>query len=167
MSQEEIDGMSVADYEEYEKKRILANAWDVAKEVTRRIDGAPVLGEYIKAHLSDELKDMFFFDNRDLIHEYAKISSASRKQSVPGSTYIGKILSFIESHFKIGELYMEYLKTGCLEHGDLCGYCDTHPFTGPVMTRIPQPIPDPDRPLHYLDVFQTSTLDASGKPRQA
>lgn len=33
------------------------------------------------------------------------------------------------------------------------------------MTRIPQPVPDPQRPNHYLSVFETSELNEYGLPR--
>ena len=61
---------------------------------------------------------------------------------------------------------MEFIKTGCSEYGNVCTYCEAHPFTGPAMQRIPQPIPDPERPCHFMDVFQTPTVDSEGKQRQ-
>ena len=61
MTQEEIDKMSLADYEEHKKTRMGKNAWEVANGVTRRVDGAPVLSEFIKAFVSDEAKDMPVF----------------------------------------------------------------------------------------------------------
>ena len=106
---------------------------------------------------------MGFFDNRDLLHEYARATKVTAKQSVPDSAYFEKIFNLIEKHFKIGELFMEFIKTGCSEYGNVCTYCDAHPFTGPAMQRIPQPIPDPERPCHFMDVFQMPTVDSEGK----
>ena len=37
------------------------NAWEVANEVTCRIDGAPVLSEFIKTFVSDVAKDIYIF----------------------------------------------------------------------------------------------------------
>ena len=36
------------------------NAWEVAKELVERIDGAPVMGEMIKAYLSEDENQFFF-----------------------------------------------------------------------------------------------------------
>ena len=59
----------------------------------------------------------------------------------------------MESHHNIGELYMEYLRKDCLEKGgQLCSYCQENDWVGPPMNRIPQPIPDKNRPGHFLPV---------------
>ena len=60
MTQEEIDKMTLADYEVHKKTRTKKNAEEVANEVTCHIDGAPVLSEFIKTFVSDVAKDMFF-----------------------------------------------------------------------------------------------------------
>ena len=54
---------------DYEKERIEKNAWIVAKELVKRIDCAPVLGEQVNAKLSDMTDKLFFF-NKDLLMEY-------------------------------------------------------------------------------------------------
>ena len=63
---------------------------------------------------------------------------------------------------------MEYLKGSCREklEGNLCSYCQNHPFLGQAAMRIPQPVPDLNNPGHYLSVFDTPTVDSEGKPRQ-
>ena len=67
---------------------------------------------------------------------------------------MNKISTFIESHYNVGELYMEFLKRACSEHSDgrLCDFCESHPWVGPEIERIPQPIPDPKNPPHYTPV---------------
>ena len=52
MTEEEVQSMSVKDFQEYEKKRMENNAWEVANEVKARIHDAPVLSEYITAYLT-------------------------------------------------------------------------------------------------------------------
>ena len=49
MTEEEVQSMSVKDFQEYEKKRMENNAWEVANEVKARIHDAPVLSEYNRA----------------------------------------------------------------------------------------------------------------------
>ena len=84
------------------KKKKQDNAWYVAKVIKGRIHDAPVLSEYIKSIVSDRLNDLFFF-NQKLLHEYSKTNSELAKESVPGSNYLSKILTFWDIHHKRGE----------------------------------------------------------------
>ena len=61
MTEDEVKSMSVKDFQEYEKKRMENNAWDVAKEVQERIHDAPVLKEYITAYLTMKPEDQIFW----------------------------------------------------------------------------------------------------------
>lgn len=60
LTQEEVDAMSVKEFEAYEKKRMEKNAWSVAQNIAARIDDTPVLGNYITALISDRPDDAFF-----------------------------------------------------------------------------------------------------------
>jgi hypothetical protein len=40
LSEEEIEALSVKEYEEMEKKRMEQNAWSISKQLVDRIDGA-------------------------------------------------------------------------------------------------------------------------------
>ncbi|XP_070570891.1 uncharacterized protein [Ptychodera flava] len=165
MTREEIEKMSVKEYEEYEARRMTQNAWIVAKEVVSRIDGAPVLGQYITGCLADKPEDAFFF-NRQYLLQYMAATSSS-KSTTPGSGYIEKILEFISTHYSFGELYMDYLKLGCKEKaGEPCEFCCKHSWIGPQMSRIPQPVPDNEKPGHYMAVEKTPLVDDKGQPRQ-
>ena len=63
---------------------------------------------------------------------------------------------------------MEYQKGSCLEvSGELCWHCKWNDWIGPKCNRIPQPIPDPKNPMHYLDVFSTPLVDGKGRIREA
>lgn len=79
--------------------------------------------------------------------------------------YIRKILSFIDSHYRIGELYMEYIKEGCLEKGEKCEKCKDGQWLGPKFERVPAPFPDPENPGHYKGVFDTPKVDKDGQLR--
>ena len=158
--------MSVKDFQEYEKKRMENNAWDVAKEVKERIHDAPVLKEYITAYLTMKPEDQFFFNGANIL-AFNKAKRDTSREQIPGSGCMNKISTFIESHYNVGELYMEFLKRACSEHSDgrLCDFCESHPWVGPESERIPQPIPDPKNPPHYKSVFCTPVRNNDGSRR--
>ena len=159
--------MSLQEYEQYEESRVHKNAWHAAEVIKDQIQDAPVLSDYIKSFVSDQEKDMSFF-SQDLIHEFSRKTSDAAKEEVQGSNYIRKVLIFIESHHKVGELFMEYLKGSCKSiNGELCRHCEVNGWIGPDFSRIPQPVPDSAKPIHYLDVFRTSVLDKKGEERLA
>ena len=67
MTDEEVNGMSLQEYELYEEKRMQDSAWYVAKVIKERIHDAPVLREYITSVVSDKPGDMFFF-NQEILY---------------------------------------------------------------------------------------------------
>lgn len=170
MTAEEIEGMSLQAFEKYEAERMLNNAWAVSKELVKRIDGAPVLGEYISCKLSEERDQMFFF-NKESLDAYQH-ASGGKKDLVAGSGYIKKILKFMSSRYINGELFMEYIKFAC-KNDDLplgCEYCSEHNWIGPPMKRVSQPMPDTENPGHFLNVFKAPQQDRSPddwQPRDA
>ena len=153
MSEDEIQSMSLKEYECYEEMRMQSNAWYVSKIIQERIQDAPVLNEYISSFVSDKPNEMFF-PNQDLLHESSQKSSESAKDEVPGANYFKKILDFWKNHYKSGQLFMEFIKGGCLDViGELCWHCKSSDWIGARCSRIPQPMPDLENPMHYLDVF--------------
>ena len=166
MTEDEVKSMLVKDFQKYEKKRMENNAWDVAKEVKERILDAHVLKEYITAFLTMKPEDQFFFDE-DNILEFNKAKSDTSREQIPGSGYMNKISTFIESHYNVGELYIDFLKRACSEHSDgrLCDFYESHPWVGPESERIPKPIPDPKNPPHYKSVFCTPVRNDNGSRR--
>lgn len=59
MTSEEIESMSLQEYDACENARMERNAWAVTAEVQRRVDDAPVLSEYITAYTSQRIDDVF------------------------------------------------------------------------------------------------------------
>ena len=98
MSQREIEMLSVKEFEEVEEKRMQKNAWAVSRELVERIDGAPVLGERIKAYLSEDTTEHFFFNQKYLM-QYISVSGQAAKDKIPGSAYVSKIIQFFNSHY--------------------------------------------------------------------
>ena len=143
VTEEEITEMSLKDFEAHENERMTKNAWMVAEELVKRIDGAYVLGEYIHCQLSEEPSKMFFF-NRDSLQAYQN-ASMEKKKPVPCSGYINKMMQFMSSHYIYGGLFMEYVKFSCsnsTENASLCEFCSNSNWIGPPSDRIPQPVPD-------------------------
>ena len=66
-----------------------------------------------------------------------------------------KITNFIELHYRVGELYMEFIKDGCMEKGEQRSWCKETKWIGPKFERVPEPHPDSQRKGHYMDVFET------------
>jgi hypothetical protein len=86
MSEEEIRKISIKEYEKYEMERMEKNAWHVAKEITKRIDEAPVLSTNIKAYLSEFNEKQFFF-NGDNLRAYQAASSKKKVKYQVQPTY--------------------------------------------------------------------------------
>ena len=162
LSKEAVDRLTVQEFEQLEYERMQKNAWFVANLLVKRIDGAPVLGERIKAYLA-EVKEKQFFFNEKYLMQYNSASNPSAKKDIPGANYFDKILRFFEAHYKVGELFMEYVKFGCASN--ICEFCVS--WNGKPAERIPQPVPDTDRPYHYMHVSVTPKLTGKGTPRDA
>ena len=54
MNEDEMQSMSLKEYENYEEMRIESNAWYASKIIQERIQNAPVLIEYISSTVSDK-----------------------------------------------------------------------------------------------------------------
>ena len=80
------------------------NVWQVTQEVADRIEGAPVLKEFMKSFLTPKVDDQFFF-NKEHLDEYFSTSSVAVKKSVPGYNYIQKIEQYYQDHFETGKLH--------------------------------------------------------------
>ena len=168
MSEGSIANLAIQDYEKFEEQRMEKNAWRVASQLAERIDGAPVLSDYIHAGVSERAEDSFF--NGEYLSEYMK-KSVKDRNDMPGSAYVSKILEFNEKHVKSGELHTEFLKGPWKgKDGSLCKHCVTDgpeeiAWTGPVTERIPRPIPDQSAvpEFKYLSVHTSSNNDENGK----
>ena len=90
-------------------------------------------------------------------------ASGRNKAEVPGAAYFGKIESFMEDDYIRGELFMEFCRDACKESRDgssnLCCWCPYNEWIRPEMERIPQPVPDPNNPGHFMDVYQMKSTN--------
>jgi len=104
MSKEEIANLSLQDYDKLKQQRMEFNAWEVAKEITNPIDGAPVLSEYIPALTAEPISNQYFLNKEELVKYVA--ASEAPKASLPGSAYICKIFTFMKTHYQFGKVYI-------------------------------------------------------------
>ena len=65
--------------------------------------------------LVSETKEELFFNDIDFLVTYLNASATKQSDILPGHAYYTKVLKFIEKHFQVGELYMEYIKMTALK----------------------------------------------------
>ena len=164
MTDDEINSLTTKQFEDLEDERMERNAWQVAQEVADRIEGAPVLKEFMKSFLTPKVDDQFFF-NKEHLDEYFSTSSVAVKKSVPRYNYIQKIEQYYQDHFETGKLYMEFLRGDCcVLASNLCSFCASLTSAPRIENRVPRPMPDPENPGHYFKAFDTPT-HVDGKRR--
>ncbi|CAB3990932.1 Transient receptor potential cation channel subfamily A member 1 [Paramuricea clavata] len=115
------------------------------------------LSEIITSYVSEEQDKLFFFNQKYLLQyllQYHAGSSLEAKKTVPGASYYAKVINFFNFHYRVGELFMEYIKFSCKEKE--CEFCLS--WSGVPVEKVPQPVPDPTRPGHYMNVSATPSL---------
>ncbi len=113
------------------------------------------------------MKELFFVDT-EYLHQFLN-SSAEKRKVCSGTHYFQKIEKFIANHVNKGAKYYEYIKHSCREkNGQLCSYCEEHPWIGPECRAAPRPFPNTEvlPKFQYLNVSRTPTHD-NGIPRPA
>ena len=158
LTAEQIKGMSHQDLEMEELKRMEYNAFKVSEEIALRIDGAVAPGGYMKSYVSSNVKELFFVDT-EYLHQFLN-SSTEKRKLCPGTHHFQKIENFIENHVNKGAKYYEYVKHSCREkNGQLCSFCQEHPWIGPECRAAPRPFPNTEvlPKLQYLNVSCTPT----------
>ena len=79
-----------------------------------------------------------------------------------------KITNFVELHYRVGELYMEFIKYGCMEKKRTVFLVQRDKWIGPKFERVLEPCSDSQRRGHYMDVFETPNyVDEAKKSSQA
>ena len=79
LSDEDIVNLTLDQYNKTEEQRDQRNAWGVAM----RVDGAPCMGEYMKARVTIKHADGFFW-NKEYVEKFFKTHSDNAKQEIPG-----------------------------------------------------------------------------------
>ena len=109
-----------------------------------------------------ETKEELFFNDIDFLITYLN-ASATKQSDMPGHAYYTKVLKFIEKHFQVGELYMEYIKNDCSKDGATWDFCTEYPFRGPYFPRVPRPYPGDNG--YFLPYASTTLVTSVGSPR--
>ena len=93
--------------------------------------------------------------------------SETQRITIPGHAYYNKLQCFIDNHFEIGELYLEYLKGDCKRKlGDFCDFCKSNEWVGPQINRAPRRYPDRSKNgFHYLLASKTQLTNEDGSAR--
>ena len=158
---EEIDALSASEVKQKERDCMEKNAWQVAQEVAAMVDDEPgPSGDFVKCYGTTCKKDQFFF-NKKYLMQYTAAKTEAKRRQVPGCSYFKKMYSFIDTHFQIGEMFLEYQRRDCeISSGKLCDFCKSSEKCCSQTERIPRPFPDYQSPgLHYLPVHMTSTVN--------
>ncbi len=110
--------------------------------------------------LNFEKKRQFIF-NRPYLIKYGSAQSEKKKLFIPGSNYQKKIYIFIDDHFIIREMFLEYLKCSCENTiGTLCDFWSLNKKCCPGIDRVPRPFPDYESiGLHNLLMNKTLTAN--------
>ena len=86
-------------------------------------------------------------------------SASSQKKTVPGHGYYSKIQTFIDEHFHVGGLVIEYIKKSCTEADSLCDFGSLE-WVGPELKMVPLQYPNYTdlSKFHYEPLKHTPTL---------
>ena len=95
----------------------------------------------MKSYTTSEKGRQFFF-KRPYVMKYISTQSEKKRLDIPGCNYLKKIYTFIDAHFIIEEMFLEYLK-GSRENttGASCDYCSLSEKC-PGIDRVPRLFPD-------------------------
>ncbi len=145
-----------------EMSRMEKNCWAVCNEVALRIDGSPGPHCIMKGFIPQDKKYQFFHD-KITVDTYFGVQSKVKKNTTPGHSYYSKLEKFINDHFLRGQKYLEYVRGACHRaeaDTELCEHCSKG-WRGPIVHRVPQPIPDQENPGHFMDVQKTQWIHRS------
>lgn len=163
MSREEINALSLHEYEVLEEQRMKKNAWRAAADLAEQVDGEPAPNGFISCRVTPNESEQFLWD-RDHLEKYISAKSETSKLTLPGSGYYSQLERFCQLHFQRGELYIEYVKGSCEKNGELCDFC--REWNGPWTGCVPRPYPDyAHTSFHYLMARETPTQDDAGNDR--
>ena len=163
MSRDEIEALSLQEYEQLEEERMKKNAWRAAVDLAERVDGESAPSGFTSCRVTLHESEQFLWD-RDYMEKYISTKSGSGKLNLPGNGYYSQIERFCELHFKRGEHYLEYVKGACDDKGELCDFC--REWNGPRTGCVPRLYSDYEMTgFHYLPARSTPIQDHTGNAR--
>ena len=147
----------------YMPKHCSSFAFQVAKEVSDRIDGAGAPDGFMKSFVSSTADQLFYWDK----HYLMDFMDRNNNMIFPGHNYFSKIERFLENHARIGDKYLEIVKFSCeYNNGSSCSHCAESGWVDAVCHCIPEPMPDyASNKFKYLHVKDTpSEIDEVRRP---
>ena len=104
----------VSEVKQKERDCLENNARQVAQELAAMVDDEPgPAGDFVKCYAMTFKKGQFFF-NKKYLMQYTAANDRGQETPGPGTwSYFKKIYSFIDTHFQIGEMFLEYQKGAC------------------------------------------------------
>lgn len=87
MSREEINALSLHEYEVLEKQRMKKNAWRAAANLAEQVDREPTPNGFLSCRVTPNENEQFLWD-RDRLEKYISAKSETSKLTLPGSAYI-------------------------------------------------------------------------------
>lgn len=104
-SREEINALSLHEYEVLEEQRMKKNAWRAAADQAEQVDGQPAPNSFITYRVTPNESEQFLWDH-DHLEKYNSAKSETSKLTLPGSGYYSRLERFCQLHFQRGELYI-------------------------------------------------------------
>ena len=93
MSSDEINALSLHEYESVEGQRIKRNAWRSAADLAEQVDGEPAPNGFIFCRVTPNENEQFLWD-RDNLEKYILVKSETSKLALPGSRYYSQLERF-------------------------------------------------------------------------
>ncbi|KAG1683551.1 Trafficking kinesin-binding protein 1 [Nymphon striatum] len=119
----------------------------------------------LAAHIGQSLlsqKNELKLKNKHLEAELASANDHVVKLHEELSVACEATTRYIDEHYEIGELYMEFMKDGCTRKLDeSCATCSQSGWIGPQMKIIPRSFPD-ESTFKYKSVFESLTESSEG-----
>ena len=84
MSKQEINALSLEEYEVLEEQRMKKNAWRAPADRAGQVDGEPAPNGFISCHVTPNESEQFLWD-RDHFEKYISAKSETSKLTLPGS----------------------------------------------------------------------------------
>lgn len=125
MSEEQIENLTIDQYEEIEAKCVEQNVWCISQEVKHKVFmELGQAGDLMLSHLTVNSEHQFFY-NAKYLKTWLNTASKAKQLSLPGGFFFAKLEKYVSEHCEKGDLYIETLMGRCEEHtGELCADCE-------------------------------------------
>jgi hypothetical protein len=94
MNAEEIEALSLQEYEQMEEERMKKNAWKAAAVLAEWVDGEPAPSGFLTCSVTPNKREQFLWD-KSYLENYITNKSESGRLKTPGHGYYGKLERFI------------------------------------------------------------------------